>query len=40
MSARIEVRMTSSQRAKLELLGGAAWVRAQIDRAKLPRTET
>ncbi|MDE1918997.1 MAG: hypothetical protein KGH96_23365 [Sphingomonadales bacterium] len=35
--ARVEVRMTESQRAKLDQLGGAAWIRSQIDRAKIPR---
>jgi len=29
----VNIRMTREQRAKLEQLGGAAWVRQQIDRA-------
>lgn len=29
----VNIRMTSRQRAKLETLGGAAWVREQIDAA-------
>jgi hypothetical protein len=29
----VGLRMTREQRAKLAALGGAAWVRAQIDRA-------
>jgi hypothetical protein len=30
------VRLTPAQRAKVDLLGGAAWIRAQIERAKPP----
>ena len=30
----LSIRVTSSQRAKLAVLGGAEWVRRQIDRAK------
>ena len=29
--------MTDAQREKLRTLGGAAWVRAQIDEAVIPR---
>lgn len=28
------IRMTATQRARLALLGGAAWVRLQIDKSK------
>jgi len=35
-SVNINLRLTPEQRAKLALLGGAAWVRAQIDLAKPP----
>jgi len=31
----VGLRMTHEQRAKLAALGGAAWVRGQIDRAEL-----
>lgn len=30
------MRMTRAQKAKLEKLGGAAWMRGEIDRAKVP----
>lgn len=30
----VSIRMTVEQRAKLERLGGAAWVRERIDKAK------
>lgn len=30
----VTLRMTRAQREKLDVLGGAAWVRAQIERAK------
>ena len=30
----LSIRVTSSQRAKLAVLGGAEWVRRQIDKAK------
>jgi len=30
------VRLTPAQREKVERLGGAAWIRAQIQRAKPP----
>lgn len=30
------LRLTEAQRAKLDALGGAAWVRRQIERAKAP----
>lgn len=33
---RIEIRMTAAQRAKLEALGGAEFVRRVIDRSRLP----
>lgn len=33
---RVELRLTAEQRAKLERLGGADWVRARIERAKWP----
>lgn len=32
----VPIRMTVGQKAKLALLGGAAWVRARINRAKEP----
>lgn len=32
----ISLRVTASQREKLERLGGAKWVRERIDRAKEP----
>lgn len=32
----VSLRLTTSQRAKLASLGGAAWVRKQIDAARLP----
>jgi hypothetical protein len=33
-SARIDARVTPEQRAKYERLGGPAWLRRQIERAK------
>jgi hypothetical protein len=33
----VPVRMTPEQKAKLGRIGGAAWVRKAIDRAKEPR---
>ncbi len=33
----VTVKMTEPQRAKLALLGGGAWVRDRINRAKLPK---
>lgn len=30
----VSLRLTHAQRAKLEALGGAAWVRARIDKAR------
>jgi hypothetical protein len=33
----VTVKMTEPQRAKLALLGGAAWVRDRIKRARLPK---
>ena len=35
----VSMRMTPSQREKLERLGGAKWVRERIDRAKEPNAE-
>ena len=32
--ARVELRLTEAQRAKLERLGGAQWVRERIDKAR------
>jgi len=32
---RVEIRMTRRQRARLEALGGASWVRSRIDRAPM-----
>lgn len=32
----VNLRMTREQRAKLDLLGGAAWVRDMIEKAKTP----
>ena len=32
----LSVRLTVAQREKLERLGGAAWLRARIDKAKEP----
>lgn len=32
----VTLRLTAAQREKLAALGGAAWVRAQIERARLP----
>jgi hypothetical protein len=29
-------RMTAAQREKLDALGGSAWIRKQIDKAKVP----
>ena len=34
-SVTLSIRVTTTQRFKLAALGGAAWVRRQIDRAKL-----
>jgi len=34
----VNIRMTVDQREKLDQLGGAAWVREQIDRADVPAT--
>jgi hypothetical protein len=33
----IAVRVTEAQKAKLEKLGGAPWVREKIDKAKRPK---
>lgn len=35
-SVNVNLRMTPAQREKLEQLGGAAWIREQIDKAELP----
>ena len=35
----VSLRMTEAQRDKLALLGGAAWVRQRIDKAKAPNAE-
>lgn len=32
----VTIKLTDEQREKLPKLGGAAWVRQKIDRAKLP----
>lgn len=32
----LSIRLTVAQRAKLERLGGAAWLRTRIDKAKEP----
>jgi hypothetical protein len=32
----IQVRVTPEQKAKVESLGGAVWVRKMIDKARLP----
>jgi hypothetical protein len=37
-SARYPLRLTQAQAQKLELLGGAEWIRARIDGARLPKT--
>lgn len=36
LTARAELRLTAAQKEKLELLGGADWLRDRIDRAKVP----
>jgi hypothetical protein len=36
MQARFVLRLTAEQREKLTRLGGSAWVREQIERAKEP----
>jgi hypothetical protein len=36
----VTINLASSQAAKLKALGGAPWVREQIDAASLPETET
>ena len=38
-TAVVAVRMSLSQRDKLERLGGAPWVRERIDKAKVPQDE-
>jgi hypothetical protein len=35
-SERVEIRCTKAQREKLDRLGGVAWIRGKIDRAKEP----
>jgi hypothetical protein len=32
----VSIRLTKAQRDKLDALGGAAWLRERIDRARLP----
>jgi len=32
----LSIRLTASQRAKLDALGGAQWIRDRIDKAKEP----
>lgn len=34
LTERVEVRLTAVQRAKLDLLGGAPWLRSRIEKAK------
>lgn len=36
LSAPVVIRMTPAQREKLTTLGGGAWVRERIDRARAP----
>ena len=36
-SVTLSLRLTPSQREKLDHLGGAAWVRSMIDKAKPPQ---
>ncbi len=36
----VSVRMSETQREKLDKLGGGPWVRDRIDRARLPDEET
>ncbi len=36
MTERAEMRMTLAERQKFDALGGADWVRRQLQRAKLP----
>ncbi len=36
LDARVEVRLTTAQRDKLARLGGVDWLRARINRARLP----
>ena len=36
----VSLRMTTAQRDKLALLGGAEWVRQRIDKAKTPNVES
>lgn len=38
-SVRAQLLMTPGQAEKLAKLGGLAWIRAQIDRARLRRTD-
>lgn len=35
----ITIRLTTTQRDKLQRLGGAQWVRSRIDKARDPETE-
>jgi hypothetical protein len=36
-SITVGIRMTTSQREKMDALGGAPWVRDKIDQANLPK---
>ncbi len=36
LAERVELRLTPAQRAKLDTLGGADWVRERIDKARVP----
>jgi len=36
-TVRVSVQVTEPQKEKLEKLGGSAWVRGRIDKAKLPK---
>ena len=36
---RVDLKLTPEQRAKLKLLGGSAWVRRQIDKARVPKLD-
>lgn len=36
-TVRVSIQVTEPQKEKLEKLGGSAWVREKIDKAKLPK---
>jgi hypothetical protein len=38
-SVAYNVRLTAAQREKVERLGGAAWIRAQIEKAKATKND-